>query len=110
MNDINWSTLSQFGSNVIPERLQFLNDLNAQMGQNIAQPNNHYLTALQSMGSDASQLYGRGVDAFNPQRAFTSYAGQNRDPNQGYQGANPAQNFMEKLGKYGTISNYRGTQ
>ena len=106
MNDINWSTLSQFGSNVIPERLQFINDLNAQMGQNIAQPNNPYLTALQSMGSDASQLYGKGVDAFNPQRAFTSYAGQRNNSNLSYEGFNPEANYMRQMSKYNTVANY----
>ena len=106
MNDVNWSTLSQFGESVIPEKLQFINDLNAQMGQQVANPTNPYLTALQSLGSDAGQLYGKGIDAFNPQRAFTSYDGQRRGPDLGYEGFNPEEAYMRQIGKYNTVANY----
>ena len=109
MNDINWTTLSQFGSNVIPDRLSFINDLNSKFGQ---QPdaNNPYGSVLQSFGSNAQQLYGKGMDVTNPQKAFTSYEGQRGGIDMGYAGFNPEQNYMRQIGKFNTVANYGGMQ
>lgn len=108
MNDINWATLSQFGQSVIPERLQFINDLQAKMGQQPADPTNPYGSILQSLGSDAGALYGGNINVSNPRAAFQSYLGQRHENRMGYEGFNPEEAYMRQIGKYGTPNNTGG--